>query len=220
MLRSIRISLTANKAVDGIGLTVYTFSISTAALLFGHYTMSLLLTTFRLPKFTRAPPRIVRYTLVILSVLTYAGVFPAYFLMSPRFRSQATAALLFSYPGALTRYLLAIWLNLRLKAFPLGTFTANMLGTALIGIFHVLQNKSADPLSPNACTIMEGLIDGYCGCLTTVSTFIAELYELGGWRSFIYALLSWGVAQLILLVILGPAFWAGHVQKERECNFF
>lgn len=95
-----------------------------------------------------------------------------------------------------------------------------MLGTALIGIFHVLQNKSADPLSPNACTIMEGLIDGYCGCLTTVSTFIAELYELGGWRSFIYALLSWGVAQLILLVILGPAFWAGHVQKERECNFF
>lgn len=209
----------SEKAVDGIGLTVYTLSICSAAMLFGHYTASLVLATFRLPKTTRPPPRPVRYALVILSVLTYAGAFPAYFLMSPRFRSQATAALLFSYPGALTRYLLAIWLNLRIKAFPLGTFTANVLGTALVGVFHVLQNKSVDPLSPNVCSVVEGLIDGYCGCLTTISTFIAELHELGGWRSFQYAFLSWGVSQLVLLVVLGPGFWAGHVQKHQECKF-
>ncbi|KAF8621606.1 hypothetical protein AX15_007626 [Amanita polypyramis BW_CC] len=206
-------------AVDGIGLTVYTLSICMAALLFGHYVVSLVVGTFRTVEITSSPPRLIRYTLVILAVLTYAGAFPAYFLMSHRFRSQATAALLFSYPGALTRYLLAILLNLRMKAFPLGTFTANVLGTALLGVFRVLQNKSADPLSPSACGIVEGLIDGYCGCLTTISTFVAELYELGGWRSFLYGLLSWGLSQLILLVVLGPPIWTGHVQKHRVCNF-
>ncbi|KAK2466260.1 hypothetical protein APHAL10511_001902 [Amanita phalloides] len=183
-------------AVDGIGLTVYTLSICAAAFLFGQHVISLLLATFGQFGTVQAPSRFVRHTLVILSVLTYAGTFPAYFLMSSRFRSQATAALLFSYPGALTRYLLAIQLNLRIKAFPLGTFTANVLGTALVGIFHVLQNKPVDPLTPTACRTMQGLIDGYCGCLTTISTFIAELYELNGWRSFLYAFLSWGISQL------------------------
>lgn len=205
-------------ALDGIGLTVYTFSIGIAAFQFGHYTMSLLLVSLPSVRVNRPPPRAVRYGMAVLAVLTYAGAFPAYFLMSPQFRQQVTAALLFSFPGALTRYLLAVLLNLRLKAFPLGTFTANILGTGLLGLFHVLQNKTVNPLSPNACGLVEGLIDGYCGCLTTVTTFVAELHELGGWPSYRYAFLSWGVSQALLLVILGPAQWAGHVQKQRVCD--
>ena len=209
----------SNKALDGIGLTVYTLSVSIAALQFGYCTMSLVLGVFPSAKLPRSPARLTRYSVVALAILTYAGAFPAYFLMSPQFRAQATAALLFSYPGTLTRYLLALSLNRRIKAFPLGTFSANILGTALLAIFRVLQNKSARPLSDNACTLAEGLIDGYCGCLTTISTFVAELYEMGGWQSYRYAFLSWTVSQLLFLVILGPAQWAGHVQKHRVCNF-
>ncbi|PFH52782.1 hypothetical protein AMATHDRAFT_139084 [Amanita thiersii Skay4041] len=206
-------------ALDGIGQTVFTLSISMAALQFGLYISFLVLPSFSREKMIPRPRRLVRYCIVLIAVLIYAGTYPTYFLMSPHFRHQATAAILFSFPGTLTRYLLSIHLNLRIQAFPLGTFAANTLGTALLGAFHVLQNLSANPLSPNACNVLQGLIDGYCGCLTTVSTFAAELYEMGGWSGLRYGFISWGVSQLLLLVILGPSFWAGHIPEHKSCVF-
>ena len=151
-------------------------------------------------------------------MLVYAGAFPAYFRMSPAFRHQATAALLFSFPGTLTRYLLSIRLNPLLALFPLGTFTANVCGTALIGAFHVLQGTRSPP-SFNACNVLQGLMDGYCGCLTTVSTFATEVAALQPSRAWIYVVLTWTVAQLSLLVILGPAYWAGNVSETVTCTF-
>jgi fluoride ion exporter CrcB/FEX len=84
--------------------------------------------------------------------------------------TQVTAALIFSFPGTLTRYLLSTALNPRLKALPLGTLVANISGTALLAAFRVLQSTPSLP-SRNRCDILQGLVDGYCGCLTTVSTF-------------------------------------------------
>lgn len=165
----------------------------------------------------RPPKRNVRYCLTVLSILTYAATFLAYFRLPANYRHQATAALLFSYPGTLTRYLLSINLNSRIKLFPLGTFTANALGTALLGTFHVLQGVPS--VSPNACSLLEGLGDGYCGCLTTVSTFAAEVDALEGWKALFYVILSWMVGQLLLLVIMGSSFWAGHVSEQLMCSF-
>lgn len=164
------------------------------------------------------PIRSVRYSLTVLAILTYAATFPAYFLLPVSFRHQATAALLFAYPGTLTRYLLSIRLNPLIKTMPLGTFTANMLGTALLGTFHVLQNTSPTQ-SLNTCAILQGLADGYCGCLTTVSTFAAEVSALKEWKSWLYAAVSWSTGQLLLLVILGSSFWAGHVSEQMTCRF-
>ena len=158
-----------------------------------------------------------RYCLTVLSILTYAATFPVYFRLPANYRHQATAALLFSYPGTLTRYLLSINLNSRIKLFPLGTFTANALGTALLGVFHVLQGVPS--VSANACSLLQGLGDGYCGCLTTVSTFAAEVDALEGWKASFYVILSWVVGQLLLLVIMGSAFWAGHVSEQVMCSF-
>lgn len=153
-----------------------------------------------------------------MSVLVYAAAFPAYFRMSPSFRHQATAAILFSFPGTLSRYLLSLTLNPRLNLFPLGTFTANTVGTALIGTFHVLQSTRTPP-SPNGCAVLQGLIDGYCGCLTTVSTFATEVAALRAGRAWFYVVLSWTVCQCLLLVILGSSYWAGHVSQTVTCVY-
>lgn len=165
------------------------------------------------------PARPVRYSFTVISVLIYAATLPAYFRLPASFRHQATAALLFSYPGTLTRYFLSIKLNPLSKALPLGTFTANMFGTALLAAFHVLQNVSASPVTDSACALLQGLLDGYCGCLTTVSTFAAEIASLATRKAWRYALLSWVGGQLLILVIQGPSFWSAGVDEQRRCSF-
>ncbi|KAF9009009.1 CrcB-like protein-domain-containing protein [Cyathus striatus] len=195
----------AAEFMDGLAKTAFTLTLSLGSLAFGRKVAAMLIPV--IPPL-KLPSKVLRYGLSVLSVLTYAAVFPAYFRLPAAYRHQATAAILFAYPGALTRYILSICLNKRLKAFPLGTFIANSLGTALLGAFHVLQSTPSPP-SPNACSILQGLIDGYCGCLTTISTFAMEVWELRTWKSGRYALFSWMMGQGLLLVILGPSFWAG-----------
>lgn len=201
--------------VDGITKTVFTLVLSLASVSFGAHLAPIISPHF--PSLS-SPRRVVRYSLTVMSILTYAATIPAYFCLPAEFRHQATAALLFSFPGTLTRYLLSIYLNPLMKTMPLGTFVANSLGTALLGTFHVLQNTPT-PVSPNTCAILQGLADGYCGCLTTVSTFAAEVGTLTEWKSWFYALFSWIAGQLLLLVILGPSFWVGHVREQQTCSF-
>lgn len=200
--------------IDGLTKTWVTLLLSLASLMLGVHVSSSILPY--LPSL-RPPKRSVRYCLSALSIMTYAATFPAYFRLPVNYRHQATAALLFSFPGTLTRYLLSINLNPRIKLFPLGTFTANALGTALLGVFHVLQGVPS--VSPDACSLLQGLGDGYCGCLTTVSTFAAEVDALEGWKAIFYVTLSWVVGQLLLLVIMGSSFWAGHVSQQVVCSF-
>ncbi|KAL4076047.1 CrcB-like protein-domain-containing protein [Scleroderma citrinum] len=201
--------------IDGLTKTWVTLAVSLASLSFGLHVSGSIVPYFPA---LRPPSRNFRYILSMTSVLAYAATIPAYFLLPANVRHQATAALLFSYPGTLTRYILSIYLNPRWKHFPLGTFTANTIGTALLGLFHVLQGLSS-PVSPNACSLLQGLGDGYCGCLSTVSTFAVEVATLGRWKSWHYVLASWVAGQLLLLVIMGPSFWAGGVSKQAACTF-
>lgn len=207
----------ARQAIDGVGKTVFTLAISLSAISFGAH-----LSTLVVPHFPALPPpaRWIRYSLSALGVLIYAAAYPAYFRLSPQYRHEVTAALLFSFPGTLSRYLLSIFLNPRLKLFPLGTFVANTAGTALLGTFQVLQTiQHPGPLSANACGVLRGLADGYCGCLTTISTFAAEVDALDGRRAWIYVSLSWLVSQVLLAVILGPSIGAGHVSRQITCSY-
>ncbi|CAL1706778.1 unnamed protein product [Somion occarium] len=204
--------------IDGLTKSLFTLALSLAAVMFGSHCASILRRRILPPIQLAPPPRIVRYSVSVLGVLIYAAAYPAYFELPAKFRHQATAALLFSFPGTLSRYLLSIYLNPALSLFPLGTFTANMFGTAMLGVFHVLQGLRS-PLSPNACAVMQGLADGYCGCLTTVSTFAVEVVTLEEEKSWFYVVLSWVTAQLLLLVILGPSYWAGNVNEQTTCVF-
>ena len=196
--------------------SVFTLVVSLGSVAFG-----IQLAVVIAPRFpvVPSPNRSVRYALTAVSFLSYGAVFPAYFLLSADFRHQATAALLFAFPGTLTRYLLSLRLNTLMKSIPLGTLTANLMGTAFLGAFHVIQNLSQDPVSSGACVILQGLSDGYCGCLTTVSTFAVEIRGLKLWKGFRYAFISWTLGQLLLLVILGPSFWTGSAKENITCRF-
>ncbi|KAG6811315.1 hypothetical protein H0H92_008027 [Tricholoma furcatifolium] len=164
--------------MDGLGKSVFTLSISLASVAFG---LQLAAAAHKHLPSVSTPPPFVRNTITMVSILFYGAVFPAYFLMDPNYRHQATAALLFAFPGTLTRYLLSVHFNTLLKTMPLGTFVANSFGTALLGGFDALQNKT-HAVSPYACSLIQGLSDGYCGCLTTVSTFAVEIRGLGLWK--------------------------------------
>lgn len=180
---------------------------------------------------------VVRYLLTFVSALTYAAALLAYFLLPFDYRHQATAAIVFAFPGTLTRYMLSIHLNPLSKTFPVGTFIANIFGTALLSAFHVIQGLTSPAISSPACSVVQGLSDGqstvysilncslthdligYCGCLTTVSTFAVEVVTLRGRSKVRYVLASWTAAQLLLLVILGPSLLSGHTQKRTMCSF-
>jgi CrcB protein len=122
--------------------------VSLASVSFGAHLAKLISSTFpALPP----PGRVFRYGITIVSVLTYVATFPAYFRLPADFRHQATAALLFSFPGTLTRYLLSIHLNPLIKTMPLGTFIANIIGNGSAWDFSCPPKHSDTSISERMC---------------------------------------------------------------------
>ena len=107
--------------------------------------------------------------------------------------------------GAVVRYLLSK-LNGALKAskFPLGTYLVNIVGSLLIGILFVHFGK-IDPIYKIFAT-------GFCGGLTTFSTFNFELFDLldhHDYKLFVeYFLTSYGLGfvAVVLGMLIGQAF--------------
>lgn len=204
--------------VDAFTKIFFTLSISLASLFFGIYIGTALLPYVSKTHRSSLPRPWTINVLNVLSVMVYLATLPMYFTLSPSFRHQATAALLFSFPGTFTRYVLSTLLNPRSTLLPVGTLVANELGTSLLALFHILQGLP-NPVSPNACSILQGLGDGYCGCLTTVSTFAAEMRALTSRKRWLYGTISVVMGQVLLVVILGSAIWASSVSARASCTF-
>ena len=98
--------------------------------------------------------------------------------------------------GSVLRYIIGRYLNHTGSGFPLGTFTANILGSLLIGIIIGLAAKN-NTLSQNQTLL---LATGFCGGFTTFSTFAYEnhvLFKSGDFTSFaLYTFASFIVAFL------------------------
>ncbi|KAJ2842652.1 hypothetical protein IWW36_005828, partial [Coemansia brasiliensis] len=77
-----------------------------------------------------------------------------------------------------------------LANLPLGTFLANVFGCAVLAIVHILQTGVVVRPSAASCYVLAAMADGFCGCLTTVSTFAAEISVLSPRRSTIYSIIS------------------------------
>jgi CrcB protein len=131
--------------------------------------------------------------LVLLAVLLPYGHY-TYFIYS----------VIFAPIGSLTRYLLSIIFNTN-PNFPLGTLIANILGS-YIYFGMVAISIYVTTLSPLGAQIIISIIQGYCGCLTTVSTFILELDTIKK-RKYIYAYFIITLLPVqIVYIILGDVF--------------
>jgi CrcB protein len=162
-------------------------------------------------RFTR---RFVDPLFVFLGWACWIGVsFMAIFPPQDAWRSQVLFACVFAPFGCLARYYVSLYLNPILPSFPLGTFAVNIFGTAVLGMSYDLQRV---PLrfsgvvggSLLGCQVLQGIEDGFCGALTTVSTWIAELDSLKKKRNkYIYGSASVIGGLALLVAIMGSVRW-------------
>ncbi|POR34278.1 Membrane protein [Tolypocladium paradoxum] len=120
-------------------------------------------------------------------------------------RGRAAFSLVFAPLGCLLRFYLAVHLNGKVASFPLGTFAANVLGTAVLGMAWDIANVPVGGIV--GCQVLQGVEDGFCGCLTTVSTWVAELSSLRRRSSYIYGTASVVVSLALMVAIMGGLRW-------------
>ena len=137
-------------------------------------------------------------------------------------RGEVLFALVFAPLGCLLRFYASIRLNALVPAFPLGTFAVNMFGTAVEGMCYDLQHAGlgASRLVGGGlvgCQVLQGVMDGFCGTLTTVSTWVAEINALKRKHGWFYAFASVVGALGLLLIIMGSVKWTIGYQ-EPVCN--
>ena len=207
-----------------IAVILITVSLSMAGLMFGaHLALALdpIMPTFPF----RVTRRIIDPLFVILGWGCWLGaVFMAIWppdrhSSDPNvWRGRAVFAIVFAPLGCLLRYYLSLALNTRTPSFPLGTFTANMFGCIVMAMCYDLQRVSGIG-APDAtgavshsvlvsCQVLLGILDGFCGSLTTVSTWVAELHGLSRRRkAYLYGIVSIGVALGFFVVITGSMRW-------------
>jgi len=106
--------------------------------------------------------------------------------------------LIFAPAGTLIRRWLS-YLNKKHPRFPIGTFIANIFGSALYTILYLLPG--AVEIDYYQCNVIAGLIDGFCGCLTTISTWIVEVSFMKTHNSYIYGGLSILIAEILNIII-------------------
>ena len=129
-------------------------------------------------------------------------------------RGDAILAILFAPLGCLLRYFVSVKLNSVSPNFPLGTFAVNVFGTAVLGMSYDLQHV---PLGQGynsgiggglvGCQVLQGIEDGFCGCLTTVSTWVAEMDVLTKGRAYVYGIASVAGGLGILVIVMGSVRW-------------
>lgn len=124
-----------------------------------------------------------------------------------------TFSVLFAPFGALSRFYLSKYLNPKIKNFPLGTFVANLSGTLVLAILNLLSRGKLPGGGQIVthilgCHVLIGLDDGFCGALTTVSTFVVELFGLKIGHSYRYGVLSIGLSFIVVVLTLGSYNWS------------
>ncbi|KAI8062036.1 CrcB-like protein-domain-containing protein [Thamnidium elegans] len=145
----------------------------------------------------------VDYITIVLGIVSWlAVIFAAIF---GKGQKDLAFACVFAPVGALTRWYLSFY-NGKLPHFPIGTFSANIFGTAVLAALTLIQ--SGVYVIPIGCDVIQGLADGYCGCLTTISTFTVELTSLAKRHAYFYGLLSVVIAQCCMFIILGSYIWS------------
>lgn len=120
-------------------------------------------------------------------------------------RSKALFAIVFAPIGCLLRFYVSLFLNPRIRSFYLGTFAVNVFGTAMEAMFIDLQRSRLGGMV--GCQVLQGLMDGFCGCLTTVSTWVVELNGLKLRHAYLYGTASMATGLSLFVIITGSLLW-------------
>lgn len=107
--------------------------------------------------------------------------------------------------GAVLRWSLGLKLNALFPAIPLGTLAANLLGGYIVGL-AVAYFAQMPGLSPEWRLL---IITGFCGGLTTFSTFSVEIVTLLQQGRMLVAMSAIGIHVMgsLLMTLAGIATW-------------
>ncbi|KAK1701684.1 CrcB-like protein-domain-containing protein [Colletotrichum lupini] len=120
-------------------------------------------------------------------------------------RGRVVFSIVFAPLGCLARFYASLLLNARVPAFPMGTFAVNIAGVAVLGMCWDLAHAGLGGVV--GCQVLQGVEDGFCGCLTTVSTWVAELTALRRRHAYVYGLGSVVVGFAVMVIIMGAKKW-------------
>ncbi|KAH6636362.1 tRNA synthetases class I (M)-domain-containing protein [Chaetomium tenue] len=134
-------------------------------------------------------------------------------------RGEVLFALVFAPLGCLVRFGVSLWLNGRVAAFPVGTFVVNVAGTAVLAAAWDLAHSGAvgggGGVGEGAmvtvtvgCQVLAGVQDGFCGCLTTVSTWVGELAALRRRHAYVYGGASVLGGLAVVVAVMGGVRWS------------
>lgn len=182
-----------------IGFTTYYMS-----LLFGNHLGDLIIYFLNLDQNSiieneneKKKPKILDYLIFLFSVGLWI-MFAFLYIYVPSSRLWSFSAFL-SPIGANIRWILSLY-NINWPRFKLYTFLVNIIGTiiyAILAIFSQRTNIEFEIVS------LQGGYNGFCGSLTTVSTFLNEIKTITTEWSYKYALTSILIAQFFILFING-----------------
>ncbi|CAX58437.1 fluoride efflux transporter CrcB [Erwinia billingiae] len=105
--------------------------------------------------------------------------------------------------GSILRWLLSVRLNAIFPSLPPGTLTVNLVGGFIIGgaMAYFLRNPELDP----AWKLL--IITGFCGGLTTFSTFSMEIVGLMQAGNYLWAMISVFTHVIGSLLMTFAGFW-------------
>lgn len=150
----------------------------------------------------------------LLALLTIGACFGVAYETEHVWIRNIWLSVLFAPFGCICRWLLSKC-NYSLKKknldwLPLGTLAANWIG---VMIDYVLQSVQLH-VSPGywGSLVISSIETGFCGCLTTVSTLIAEIMKLSellpfSLRTYLYTAVTFVGAFILGLCLLGWVFW-------------
>jgi CrcB protein len=144
----------------------------------------------------------VRLASILAVLCAIIGVIVGAVLVS----SITSFSLIFAPAGALLRFSLSRYLNSINLRFFWGTFVANVLGSVVGGI--IFGFSTLVTLSPLSCAALWAVEYGFCGALTTVSTYVNEIHTLPSVRdAYIYGTVSVLATQACLIIVMGGFVW-------------